>query len=915
MNNMNRPNMRRALKQPTLRMEEGGAVGVATSTPEMMASAAAAGKANVAGFNNQTANLQKMNGTPPVAAPSAPVAPDASQRQRQALVGPGIFGQPVNVSPITQSGPIGLREGGEIHADVGGMWANAKRAVTGQAPETPSEAMNRRLNRPTPAPATAQPAPAPAQPAPAPAAPMGSQAVLDNRMKAAGLRHGGDLETGHGGDVPGTGTGDKIPAKYEPGEFVVSNDMLDAQPELRGHLQTLRKDVLAEKGMTPEQADAKALGNPKGLRAMDAGDWANLTKNELGAGQAGVQAMEESAVPRGMGGNAGRTAAIAEQTRLMQQPAGEVLRYTPTPSAAVPPVAPPVAPPAAPAVSAPKGIPGRMADAVMNPLKSAGQAVADKATAFAKAADAHMAKSPTLRMAGELAKEYPKTANVLGKVAKVGGTVANAMYSGDVGAGSTLDAAHVAALNKPWSPDTPAIVRPGENQGGPLPTQASYSNEGTGAAPAVVPEAPKTLRGGDGRDYLPETVSNDDRLQSDQMLNSVFGRRDGSSRANTNLRGLADNADMREVANQAWAKRGAGIRVDAGPNGSPTFSNSTGPEKMQYVDTKGNPTSEYRNTNQYAEGMQERGKLLAAGAAADQRTAAREATEADARERASIPAIGDFGHNTAQKAYENKATLRQQTAHNAAQIGVDQDRTKAMREGHQLDYDGRMAPVLLAQKNQQLIQQVMGHEAVGGDLAKGAKALNAMGRGDLAKTLHEQIASEQSARASDQADGTARAKAMDDSFKGRFEKVNEKGETVEDDAAAKIAADQFRLATEGKNLTPDQVAEHHHNAMMHAKLVQRLQGKARLRDDGLVNRLNPFGDNRSVPSNLPADLTRSTVGWFDGARTGHGIEKGDHYLGDPSLNIAIPADTPDDELQYLARLKAQRAGDKAKLRN
>ena len=31
------------------------------------------------------------------------------------------------------------------------------------------------------------------------------------------------------GDVPGEGKGDKIPAKYEPGEFVVSNAMLDAQ--------------------------------------------------------------------------------------------------------------------------------------------------------------------------------------------------------------------------------------------------------------------------------------------------------------------------------------------------------------------------------------------------------------------------------------------------------------------------------------------------------------------------------------------------------------------------------------------------------------------------------------------------------------------------------------------------------------
>ena len=36
-----------------------------------------------------------------------------------------------------------------------------------------------------------------------------------------------------GGHVPGSGTGDKIPAKYEPGEFVVSNDMIDDNPGLR----------------------------------------------------------------------------------------------------------------------------------------------------------------------------------------------------------------------------------------------------------------------------------------------------------------------------------------------------------------------------------------------------------------------------------------------------------------------------------------------------------------------------------------------------------------------------------------------------------------------------------------------------------------------------------------------------------
>jgi len=73
------------------------------------------------------------------------------------------------------------------------------------------------------------------------------------------MKDGGTLRTGAGGVVPGTGKGDKIRAKYEPGEFVVSNDMLAADPALLPHLRELRKAVLAQKGMTPEQADAKAI--------------------------------------------------------------------------------------------------------------------------------------------------------------------------------------------------------------------------------------------------------------------------------------------------------------------------------------------------------------------------------------------------------------------------------------------------------------------------------------------------------------------------------------------------------------------------------------------------------------------------------------------------------------------------------
>lgn len=340
----------------------------------------------------------------------------------------------------------------------GGMFDSIKRAV-GMAPaETMREKFARQdAERAAKAP---QPvAPAPAAPAPQIAAPMGSQSVMDRREKAAGLRDGGDLRTGHGGQlrenpvgeymrrvgeewsrsnadfeggnpgvmqrvgravnpltgfgsgvgamydaagsgdvtgmalaagasipvfaaartaktvagplraastggtavhagqntavgvgadyytpglqdggmVPGTGEGDKIPAKYEPGEFVVSNDMLDAQPELRPHLRALREAVLAEKGMTPEQADMKALNGGKGLRAeMGVDDWARLTSNELAKGQNVVDtyAGQRSPEIRSM---------VADTRTAMQQPAGEAARYAgvkPAPVVAAPHMGP-----------------------------------------------------------------------------------------------------------------------------------------------------------------------------------------------------------------------------------------------------------------------------------------------------------------------------------------------------------------------------------------------------------------------------------------------------------------------------------------------------------------------------------------------------------------------------------------------
>ena len=82
------------------------------------------------------------------------------------------------------------------------------------------------------------------------------------------------LRFADGGIVPGTGRGDKIPAKYEPGEFVVSNDMIDDNPGLREQLSGLRAETLAARGKTVEEADAQVLngGRRPSLRAADGFD-------------------------------------------------------------------------------------------------------------------------------------------------------------------------------------------------------------------------------------------------------------------------------------------------------------------------------------------------------------------------------------------------------------------------------------------------------------------------------------------------------------------------------------------------------------------------------------------------------------------------------------------------------------------
>lgn len=138
----------------------------------------------------------------------------------------------------------------------GGVWG----AVKGVFSSAPQETMTQKFARQDAerAAKAAKAAPAVSTPAAAPAgAGIGgyaADAALKDRearaMRAAGLRDGGE--------VPGSGRGDKIPALYEPGEFVVSNAMLKKAPGLRDQLHELREETLAGQGKTVAQADAQA---------------------------------------------------------------------------------------------------------------------------------------------------------------------------------------------------------------------------------------------------------------------------------------------------------------------------------------------------------------------------------------------------------------------------------------------------------------------------------------------------------------------------------------------------------------------------------------------------------------------------------------------------------------------------------
>ena len=156
-----------------------------------------------------------------------------------------------------------MKDGGQVSPwSLKGMGQSLVNAASNVVTSPAEKRANISLRMPVSEPA---PAPAPAPVASQPQTPVQlggvNTSAIARREAVAGLREGGP--------VGGKGKGDKVPAMLEPEEFVVSNEMMDDNPSLRGALHEMRAETLAKKGMTPAEADAKAVALRGPVHALD----------------------------------------------------------------------------------------------------------------------------------------------------------------------------------------------------------------------------------------------------------------------------------------------------------------------------------------------------------------------------------------------------------------------------------------------------------------------------------------------------------------------------------------------------------------------------------------------------------------------------------------------------------------------
>lgn len=407
-----------------------------------------------------------------------------------------------------------------------------------------------------------------------------------DKAQAAGLRNGGDLKTGHGGKVPGEGKGDKVKALYEPGEFVVSNDMLNAQPELREQLHSLRGNVLASQGKSVQQADAEALGG-KTLRAQSGATPmfpADRKEKDIYAGLGKPASAPENTMPPG--GMFGGSTMPLKTPGVQDGQHGQVVSGDAAQRAGAAPSSDSLRATVGGQRSSNQGGLLSPTGGIFPGSRAVGRGYVDDISSAMREPTVTARVGQSLRATGRammaaplgLAEDILEPATRLLQPVTTG--IANT-------AATTVTGDSAPLFSAPNPTAAPAATAQPTPKAVAAPTQTA-----TPVAPTP------TLRD--------EGVTHADRLQSDALVNKAFSRdtkRGGEFNMNDGINTLRSSPTDMATANKAWAMAGRGIQASYDSKGGLVLSNSTGPEKMRYVGQDGKPTNNYEATEQFANGQ------------------------------------------------------------------------------------------------------------------------------------------------------------------------------------------------------------------------------------------------------------------------------------------------------------------------
>lgn len=414
--------------------------------------------------------------------------------------------------------------------------------------------------------------------------------ALQKREKDAGLKAGGMVKKCvTGGEISGPGgpREDLVPIMASNGEYMINAkaakilgvELLDALNEVGGKPESKKeesKEKMYSGGLVNQFADSEEDQGKQMMKSIMMTAMAGIQPNSA-AQQPAVQPAQPTITAgqfpyqKGMIGNmfekdreAFNQRLVAASQQAAQQPAVQTAPTAPVAQAAQ--IAAPVAP------------------------SSRYHSTIDDAINAEK-------KPP---------KQGSDLSSKLGMIKAMGADVSSLfdLQTGTTGKNIAAETTRQATLTQPDAKATmgtvPAVKTPVVTAPSTTPVAYTDQAERIKRQGADGLTAPVLVKGPDGRDYINESVSQADVDESRRLLDSVRGQW-GADSPNKEAR-----AGALDTVNKAWAKRGAGIKAEMDPrgNGQLVFSNSNAAEKMAYVDTEGKPTTDYKKTSQYAQGVE-----------------------------------------------------------------------------------------------------------------------------------------------------------------------------------------------------------------------------------------------------------------------------------------------------------------------